>query len=711
MFKFEYVLTNTQYYQDIADAIRRKKADIDKKLVSITITTPPTKTSYKATEEVSYSGLVVTATFDNNTTANVTSKCRFTVASGSRITENTTVTVTYTRNNISKTATFNLTAIKLQSLAITTQPTKVNYSSGETMNLSGLVVTATWTNGSTENVTNNCSYLYSSGVTMTTTGSSDINKSYTNTIAYTEGNITKQTSYTGTIKSVLSSIAITTQPTKTSYALGEYFATSGMVVTATYNNTTKAVTGDCTISPANNSRFTSTGTKTIMASYTWNGVTKTATTSVSVGAKALSSIAITTQPTKRTYTEGESLSLSGMVVTATYTDDSTGTVTGWTASPANGSTLSGAGTKTITVSYTTGGITKNTTTSVSVSAKALSSIAITTQPTKRSYTVGETLSLAGMVVTATYSDGSTEPITYWYSSPADGATLSSIGTNTITIIYERNAVRKTTTTTVTVEEAGTYVNGVKIVPWATGTDAEIAAMVTGAEQGKINLTDYWNVGDERTVSIGAIAAQAVDTSGTNYLEAQPAQDITLVLMDKNNNNYTYSRTYSSGRTYPYFIVGTKNCLTNSGPINIDTICDTWVKTDRCKHWGTGLLNALPNYYRSTIFHEVSIKSGQYGSDNLSYAWSKWFLPADKEVTDGETNALAIEDNSLTQWEYYQIYDNRKKKKNGSDSYNAWWTRSICSNATQKYWAAIQTNGNSMGLLQSTNLDIAPCFAI
>ena len=460
----EYVLTNTQYYQDIADAIRRKKSEIDKKLVSIAVTTPPTKTSYKATEEVSYSGLVVTATFDNNTTANVTSKCRFTVASGSRITENTTVTVTYTRNDISKTATFNLTAIKLQSLAITTQPTKVNYSSGETMNLSGLVVTATWTNGSTENVTNNCSYLYSSGVVMTTTGSSDISKSYTNTIAYTEENITKQTSYTGTIKSVLSSIAITTQPTKTSYALGEYFATSGMVVTATYNNTTKAVTGDCTISPANNSRFTSTGTKTITASYTWNGVTKTATTSVSVGAKALSSIAITTQPTKRTYTEGESLSLSGMVVTATYTDDSTGTVTGWTASPANGSTLSTVGTKIITISYSEGEIIKSATVSVTVEAGAatLERIAVTKMPNQTDYTLyaentkldgtaGTQYSHYGSIIMAYYSDGTSKELEYtpynntgykyspkYFSSPNQSVTIS----------YTEGGITKTATVNV-----------------------------------------------------------------------------------------------------------------------------------------------------------------------------------------------------------------------------------------------------------------------
>lgn len=428
--------------------------------------------------------------------------------------------------------------------------------------------------------------------------------------------------------------------------------------------------------------------------------------------KKLVSIAITTQPTKRTYTEGESLSLSGMVVTATYTDDSTGTVTGWTASPANGSTLSGTGTKTITVSYTTGGITKTTTTSVSVSAKVLSSIAITTQPTKRSYTVGETLSLAGMVVTATYSDGSTEPITYWYSSPADGATLSSIGTNTITIIYERNAVRKTTTTTVTVEEAETYVNGVKIVPWATGTDAEIAAMVTGAEQGKINLTDYWNVGDERTVSISAIAARAVDTNNTNYLETQPAQDVVLVLMDKNNNNYSYYKTFSSGRTYPYFIVGTKNCLSTIGAISKNIPCTTWTETDRCKFWSNDIINAFPSYYKSTIFHEVSIKSGQYGSNNLSYAWYKWFLPAEKEVVGTRTYSIQAEVNALSQWEYYGTSSNRKKSCGGTTSPSLgvlWWLRSHASDSDT--WCRINDSTVGSPASPDATYGIAPCFAI
>ena len=36
-----------------------------------------------------------------------------------------------------------------------------------------------------------------------------------------------------------------------------------------------------------------------------------------------------------------------------------------------------------------------------------------------------------------------------------------------------------------------------IVTWAGGTDEEIVKMVQLADEGKINLADYWTVGDER----------------------------------------------------------------------------------------------------------------------------------------------------------------------------------------------------------------------
>lgn len=91
-----------------------------------------------------------------------------------------------------------------------------------------------------------------------------------------------------------------------------------------------------------------------------NGATPT-------GPKALSSISVTTAPAKVLYFvgAGESLSTDGMVVTATYDNGSTATVTQFTTS---GFDSSSGGIKSLTVSYTEGGVTKTTTTPYYVAA-------------------------------------------------------------------------------------------------------------------------------------------------------------------------------------------------------------------------------------------------------------------------------------------------------------------------------------------------------
>ena len=65
----------------------------------------------------------------------------------------------------------------------------------------------------------------------------------------------------------------------------------------------------------------------------------------------------------------------------------------------------------------------------------LESIAVTTQPVKKNYTVGETFDHTGMVVTATYSDNSTKPVTI--TSSMLEYDFSTVGTGKIVIItYE-----------------------------------------------------------------------------------------------------------------------------------------------------------------------------------------------------------------------------------------------------------------------------------
>jgi hypothetical protein len=163
---------------------------------------------------------------------------------------------------------------------------------------------------------------------------------------------------------------------------------------------------------------------------------------VPTGGKTLVSIAVTTAPTKTDYTIGESLNLDGLVVTATYSDNTTEPVTGYTPS---GFDSSSPGSKIVTVTYKDK--TSTFTVMVNPAGKTLTGIAVTTQPAKTSYAIGEPLNLDGLVVTATYSDNSTDTITGYTTS---GFNSSSAGSKTVTVNYGG----KSATFTVTVNADG-----------------------------------------------------------------------------------------------------------------------------------------------------------------------------------------------------------------------------------------------------------------
>ena len=89
--------------------------------------------------------------------------------------------------------------------------------------------------------------------------------------------------------------------------------------------------------------------------------------------------------------------------------------------------------------------------------KTLSSIAITTQPTTKEYEVGDTVDMTGLVVTATYSDGSEEDVTSSVTyTPALTEVTQTPGTTEITVTYsEKTATEKITITVVEATTATT----------------------------------------------------------------------------------------------------------------------------------------------------------------------------------------------------------------------------------------------------------------
>jgi hypothetical protein len=186
----------------------------------------------------------------------------------------------------------------LLSIAVTKAPAKTVYAQGETLDITGLVVTGTYSDDTTraEIVVLPNIRGYNAGTTGRQPLTVTINgKTAIFTVTITAGS-------PGGDNPVLQSTAITSLLAKFVYARGETLDISGLAVTGTYpDGTTRAET----VSLSNISGYdpNTQGTQTL-----------------TVTAAVLQSIAVTNGPTKTTDARGEALNISGLVVTGTYTD-------------------------------------------------------------------------------------------------------------------------------------------------------------------------------------------------------------------------------------------------------------------------------------------------------------------------------------------------------------------------------------------------------
>lgn len=413
-------------------------------------------------------------------------------------------------------------------------------------------------------------------------------------------------------------------------------------------------------------------------------------TNATVGSnKFPTGISITTVPNKTAYTAGETLDMAGIVVTATYSDNSTVDITSECAfSPSDGSVVY-ENTEQVTVTWIWKNAVTYTATQAITVTRVLSSISVTA-PTKTSYYKGDTLDLSGMVVTATYNSGASEAATGYSTSPANGSTLSSLGTVTVTASYTENGVTKTASFTVTVS--------VKIVTWAAGTDAEIVAMVEAADAGIITLSDYWAVGDERSVSLSAMAATGVG-------ESHAAQTVTMVLM--NQGGKTLVEATESGRTECSFIVGLKNCLTETGYMNSsDTNSGSWNSSARRTWCNSIFRNAIPSTLREIFKQHKNLTIAAYNGSSNQETADYFALPAEKEIFGSATYSNSVEANALSQFTYYATASNRVKKLGNSGSASVWWERSPYSGGSS-YFCRVYSGGSAYNSYASIAYGIAP----
>ena len=163
-----------------------------------------------------------------------------------------------------------------------------------------------------------------------------------------------------------------------------------------------------------------------------------------------------TAPQKTEYEQGEELDLTGMKVTAAYSDGTEKEVSAEDCT-VEGYDKDAVGQQTITVSYTEKGVTKEAAFQVTVKEKTpepaeavLTGLEVTA-PQKTEYEQGEELDLTGMTVTAAYSDG-TEKKVSTEDCTVEGYDKDAVGQQTITVSYTEKGVTKEASFQVTVKE-------------------------------------------------------------------------------------------------------------------------------------------------------------------------------------------------------------------------------------------------------------------
>ena len=134
----------------------------------------------------------------------------------------------------------------------------------------------------------------------------------------------------------------------------------------------------------------------------------------------------------------------------------------------------GNGTATVTATATSGA-----SCTFTVSVRSIQSIEVTTLPAKVEYRIGDELDLAGMVVTATYSDGESVAVEGYNVSGFDS---TAAGTKKLTVTYKDGLTRTTYFEVTVVEGIGT--NGVggscgENLVWHITADGEMTISGTG----------------------------------------------------------------------------------------------------------------------------------------------------------------------------------------------------------------------------------------
>lgn len=256
----------------------------------------------------------------------------------------------------------------------------------------------------------------------------------------------------------------------------------------------------------------------------------------------------------------------------------------------------------------------------------------------------------------------------------------------------------------------------KIVAFADGTDAEIEKMIEAHYAGKINIGDYWAVGDKRTIHHNAMAATGVS-------ESHKANDYIYVIIGIEHDDLV---TAINGKTKAAITIQTERMLYLDTTTEYNSSYDTshecgymnssntnsggWGYCDRHTWCNNVYKKCLPTYIQNMMKQVRKLTSEGSRSNTIKTSNDYAFLPSEIEIFGSTTHSFAGEGK---QYQYFKnATANRYKKPRYSSAYvsGQYWTRSPRSSNSNSF-CYVNLDGSAITDYASGAYGIAPCLCI
>lgn len=256
----------------------------------------------------------------------------------------------------------------------------------------------------------------------------------------------------------------------------------------------------------------------------------------------------------------------------------------------------------------------------------------------------------------------------------------------------------------------------KIVTFADGTDAEITKMIEAHYAGKINIGDYWAVGDKRTIHHNAMSATGVS-------ESHKANDYVYVIIGIEHDNLV---TAINGKTKAAITIQTERMLYLDTTTEYNSSYDA---SHECGYMNSSNTNSggwegctrrtwcnqvykecLPTYVQNMMKQVKKLTSAGSQSNTIKTSNDYAFLPSEIEIFGRVTYSFAGEGK---QYQYFKnATANRYKKPRYSSDYVSgyYWTRSPYSRNSNSFCFVNADGGANTSYASDTN-GIAPCLCI